>query len=209
MSITSTFFQAREDKNISKKNEIPQFNELKDIYYPLIKKNQLKTYMIMTTNISILNLELWSTRLTETVEKIYNIITNNIDKIKTINYITVLDDEFLILDDLNIDIKIEKDKKVQVDKNVIKGPYVGYMLTQKKLCFFRNDNKYINKSDIYIIGTLFDKEEQENILDIYFNILKNEDINKEKEINVVKLEIINIPFKDAMKDILFQEIKNK
>ena len=44
MSITSTFFQAREDKNISKKNEIPQFNELKDIYFPLIKKNQIKTY---------------------------------------------------------------------------------------------------------------------------------------------------------------------
>ena len=209
MSITSTFFQAREDKNISKKNEIPQFNELKDIYFPLIKKNQLKTYMIMTTNISILNLELWSTRLTETVEKIYNIMINNIDKIKTINYTTVLEDEFLILDDLTIDIKIEKDKKVQVDKNIIKGPYVGYMLTQKKICFFRNDNKYINKSDIYIIGTLFDKEEQENILDIYFDILKNKDINKEKEINVVKLEIINNPFKDAMKDILFQEIKNK
>ena len=123
MSITSTFFQAREDKNISKKNEIPQFNELKDIYFPLIKKNQLKTYMIMTTNISILNLELWSTRLTETVEKIYNIMINNIDKIKTINYTTVLEDEFLILDDLTIDIKIEKDKKVQVDKNIIKGPY--------------------------------------------------------------------------------------
>ncbi len=209
MSITSTFFQAREDKNISKKNEIPQFNELKDIYFPLIKKNQIKTYMIMTTNISVLNLELWSTRLTETIEKIYNIILNNMDKVKNINYTTVLDDEFLILEDLTIDIKIEKDKKVQVDKNVIKGPYIGYMLTQKKICFFRNDNKYVNKSDIYIIGTVFDKEEKENILDEYFDILKNKDDNKNNEINIVKLEIINNPFKEAMTDILFQEIKNK
>lgn len=208
MSITSTFFQAREDRNVQKKDGIPLFNELKDIYFPLIKKNQVKTYMILTTNISVLNIELWSTRLTETVEKIYNILSNNLDKIKKINYTTVLDDEFLILDDLDIDIKIEKDKKVQVDKNVIKGPYVGYMLTQKKICFFRNDNKYINKTDIYIIGTVFDKEEKENILDEYFDILKNKN-NKKNEINVVKLELINNPFLDAMKEILFQEIKKK
>lgn len=205
MSITSTFFQAREDKNINKKDGIPQFNELKDIYFPLIKRNQIKTYMILTTDISVLNIELWSTRLTETVENVYNIISKNLKKIKKINYIKVLDDEFLILEDLNIDIKIEKDKKVQVDKNIIKGPYVGYMLTQKKICFFTNSNKYINKSDIYIIGTVFDKEEKENILDEYFEKLKN----KKEEINVVKLELINNPFMDAMKDILFQEIKGK
>ena len=205
MSITSTFFQAREDKNINKKDGIPQFNELKDIYFPLIKRNQIKTYMILTTDISVLNIELWSTRLTETVENVYNIISKNLKKIKKINYIKVLDDEFLILEDLNIDIKIEKDKKVQVDKNIIKGPYVGYMLTQKKICFFTNSNKYINKSDIYIIGTVFDKEEKENILDDYFEKLKN----KKEEINVVKLELINNPFIDAMKDILFQEIKEK
>ena len=205
MSITSTFFQAREDKNINKKDGIPQFNELKDIYFPLIKRNQIKTYMILTTDISVLNIELWSTRLTETVENVYNIISKNLKKIKKINYIKVLDDEFLILEDLNIDIKIEKDKKVQVDKNIIKGPYVGYMLTQKKICFFTNSNKYINKSDIYIIGTVFDKEEKENILDDYFEKLKN----KKEEINVVKLELINNPFMDAMKDILFQEIKGK
>ena len=205
MSITSTFFQAREDKNINKKDGIPQFNELKDIYFPLIKRNQIKTYMILTTDISVLNIELWSTRLTETVENVYNIISKNLKKIKKINYIKVLDDEFLILEDLNIDIKIEKDKKVQVDQNIIKGPYVGYMLTQKKICFFTNSNKYINKSDIYIIGTVFDKEEKENILDDYFEKLKN----KKEEINVVKLELINNPFIDAMKDILFQEIKEK
>ena len=205
MSITSTFFQAREDKNINKKDGIPQFNELKDIYFPLIKRNQIKTYMILTTDISVLNIELWSTRLTETVENVYNIISKNLKKIKKINYIKVLDDEFLILEDLNIDIKIEKDKKVQVDKNIIKGPYVGYMLTQKKICFFTNSNKYVNKSDIYIIGTVFDKEEKENILDDYFEKLKN----KKEEINVVKLELINNPFIDAMKDILFQEIKEK
>jgi len=205
MSITSTFFQAREDKNINKKDGIPQFNELKDIYFPLIKRNQMKTYMILTTDISVLNIELWSTRLTETVENVYNIISKNLKKIKKINYIKVLDDEFLILEDLNIDIKIEKDKKVQVDKNIIKGPYVGYMLTQKKICFFTNSNKYINKSDIYIIGTVFDKEEKENILDDYFEKLKN----KKEEINVIKLELINNPFIDAMKDILFQEIKEK
>ena len=205
MSITSTFFQAREDKNINKKDGIPQFNELKDIYFPLIKRNQMKTYMILTTDISVLNIELWSTRLTETVENVYNIISKNLKKIKKINYIKVLDDEFLILEDLNIDIKIEKDKKVQVDKTIIKGPYVGYMLTQKKICFFTNSNKYINKSDIYIIGTVFDKEEKENILDDYFEKLKN----KKEEINVIKLELINNPFIDAMKDILFQEIKEK
>ena len=211
MSITSTFFQAREDKNIKKKDGIPEFNELKDIYFPLIKKNQNKTYAILTTDISVLNIELWSTRLTETVEKIYNIISNNLDKIKKIKYITILEDEFLILDDLTIDIKIEKDKKLQIDKNIIKGPYVGYMLTQKKICFFRNSNKYINKSDIYIIGTVFDKEEKENILDIYFDKLKGVDNkdNNENEINVVKLELMNNPFIDAMKDILFQEIKTK
>ena len=211
MSITSTFFQAREDKNIKKKDGIPEFNELKDIYFPLIKKNQNKAYAILTTDLTVLNIELWSTRLSETVEKIYNIISNNLDKIKKIKYITILEDEFLILDDLTIDIKIEKDKKIQIDKNIIKGPYVGYMLTQKKICFFRNSNKYINKSDIYIIGTVFDKEEKENILDIYFDKLKNIDNkdNKENEINVVKLELMNTPFIDAMKDILFQEIKTK
>ena len=80
------------------------------------------------------------------------------------------------------------------------------MLTHKKLCFFRNDNKYINKSDIYIIGTVFDKEEKENILDIYFDKLKD---NKDNEINIVKFELINNPYIDAMKDILFQEIKTK
>ena len=208
MSITSTFFQAREDKNIKKKDGIPLFNELKDIYFPLIKRNQVKTYMILTTNISVLNLELWSTRLTETVEKIYNIISNNLNCIKNISYMKLLDDEFLIIDDLNIDIKIEKDKKVQVDKNIIKGPYVGYMTNQKKICFFKNSNKYINKSDIYIIGTVFDKEENENILDIYFEQLKNNN-NLNNDINILKLEIINNPFIDAMKEILFQEIKEK
>ena len=208
MSITSTFFQAREDKNIKKKDGIPLFNELKDIYFPLIKRNQVKTYMILTTNISVLNLELWSTRLTETVEKIYNIISNNLNSIKNISYMKLLDDEFLIIEDLNIDIKIEKDKKVQVDKNIIKGPYVGYMTNQKKICFFTNSNKYINKSDIYIIGTVFDKEENENILDIYFEQLKNNN-NLNNDINILKLEIINNPFIDAMKEILFQEIKEK
>ena len=208
MSITSTFFQAREDKNIKKKDGIPLFNELKDIYFPLIKRNQVKTYMILTTNISVLNIELWSTRLTETVEKIYNIISNNLNSIKNISYMKLLDDEFLIIEDLNIDIKIEKDKKVQVDKNIIKGPYVGYMTNQKKICFFTNSNKYINKSDIYIIGTVFDKEENENILDIYFEKLKNNN-NLNNDINILKLEIINNPFIDAMKEILFQEIKEK
>ena len=208
MSITSTFFQAREDKNIKKKDGIPLFNELKDIYFPLIKRNQVKTYMILTTNISVLNIELWSTRLTETVEKIYNIVSNNLNSIKNISYMKLLDDEFLIIKDLNIDIKIEKDKKVQVDKNIIKGPYIGYMTNQKKICFFTNSNKYINKSDIYIIGTVFDKEENENILDIYFEQLKNNN-NLNNDINILKLEIINNPFIDAMKEILFQEIKEK
>jgi hypothetical protein len=136
MSITSTFFQAREDKNINKKDGIPLFSELKDIYFPLIKKNQLKTYMILTTNLSVLNLELWSTRMTETVEKIYNIISSNLSRVKTLKLTKVLDDEFLVIEDLKIDIKIEKDKKIKVDKNNIKGPYVGYMLTQKKNMFF-------------------------------------------------------------------------
>ena len=207
MSITSTFFQAREDKNINKKEGIPLFNELKDIYFSLIKKNQLKTYMILTTNISVLNIELWSTRLTETVEKIYNILSNNLDKLKKINYMKLLDDEFLVIDDISIDIKIEKDKKVQVDKNIIKGPYVGYMVNHKKICFFTNKNKYVNKTDIYVIGTVFDKEEKENILDEYFDILKSD--NQDNEINIIKLELINNPFLDAMKDILFQEIKQK
>jgi hypothetical protein len=205
MSITSTFFQAREDKNINKKDGIPLFSELKDIYFPLIKKNQLKTYMILTTNLSVLNLELWSTRMTETVEKIYNIISSNLSRVKTLKLTKVLDDEFLVIEDLKIDIKIEKDKKIKVDKNNIKGPYVGYMLTQKKICFFTNNNQYINKSDIYIIGTVFDKEEKENILDEYFEKIKN----TKNEININKLELINNPFTDAMKDILFQEIKEK
>ena len=181
MSITSTFFQAKEDININKKDGIPLFDELHDIYYSLIKKNQLKTYMILKTNLGELNIELWSTRLTETVEKIYNIIYPNQNKINKINYMQILDDEFLILDELKIDIKIEKDK-----------------------------NTYINKSDIYIIGTIFNKEEkeenEENILDIYFNKIKNE---KNNEIIVEKIDIINNPFVDMMKEILFQEIKEK
>ena len=210
MSITSTFFQAKEDININKKDGIPLFDELHDIYYSLIKKNQLKTYIILKTNLGELNIELWSTRLTETVEKIYNIIYPNQNKINKINYMQILDDEFLILDELKIDIKIEKDKKIPVDKNIISGPYVGYMTTQKKICFFSNKNTYINKSDIYIIGTIFNKEEkeenEENILDIYFNKIKNE---KNNEIIVEKIDIINNPFVDMMKEILFQEIKEK
>ena len=208
MSITSTFFQAKEEKNIAKKNGIPLFNELHDIYYPLIKRQQLKTYLILKTNLSELNIELWSTRLTETVEKIYNILLTQSNKINKINYVQILEDEFLILDGLNIDIKIEKDKKVQIDKNIIKGPYVGYMTTYKKICFFTNKNYYINKSDIYIIGTVFTKEEKndENILDIYFNKIKQE---KDNEILVEKIDMINNPYLDTMKDILFQEIKEK
>ena len=97
-----------------------------------------------------------------------------------------------------------------MDKNIISGPYVGYMTTQKKICFFSNKNTYINKSDIYIIGTIFNKEEkeenEENILDIYFNKIKNE---KNNEIIVEKIDIINNPFVDMMKEILFQEIKEK
>ena len=208
MSITSTFFQAKEEKNIAKKNGIPLFNELHEIYYPLIKRQQLKTYLILKTNLSELNIELWSTRLTETVEKIYNILMTQSNKINKINYMQILEDEFLILDGLNIDIKIEKDKKVQIDKNIIKGPYVGYMTTYKKICFFTNKNYYINKSDIYIIGTVFTKEEKndENILDIYFNKIKQE---KGNEILVEKIDMINNPYLDTMKDILFQEIKEK
>ena len=208
MSITSTFFQAKEEKNIAKKNGIPLFNELHEIYYPLIKRQQLKTYLILKTNLSELNIELWSTRLTETVEKIYNILMTQSNKINKINYMQILEDEFLILDGLNIDIKIEKDKKVQIDKNIIKGPYVGYMTTYKKICFFTNKNYYINKSDIYIIGTVFTKEEKndENILDIYFNKIKQE---KDNEILVEKIDMINNPYLDTMKDILFQEIKEK
>ena len=208
MSITSTFFQAKEEKNIAKKNDITLFSELHEIYYPLIKRQQLKTYLILKTNLSELNIELWSTRLTETVEKIYNILLTQSYKINKINYMQILEDEFLILDGLNIDIKIEKDKKVQIDKNIIKGPYVGYMTTYKKICFFTNKNYYINKSDIYIIGTVFTKEEKndENILDIYFNKIKQE---KDNEILVEKIDMINNPYLDTMKDILFQEIKEK
>ena len=208
MSITSTFFQAKEEKNIAKKNGIPLFNELHEIYYPLIKRQQLKTYLILETNLSELNIELWSTRLTETVEKIYNILITQSNKINKINYMHILDDEFLILDGLNIDIKIEKDKKVQIDKNIIKGPYVGYMTTYKKICFFTNKNNYINKSDIYIIGTVFNKADNNNekILDIYFNKIKQE---KDNEIFVEKINLINNPYLDTMKDILFQEIKEK
>ena len=219
MSITSTFFQAKEEKNVLKKNGIPLFNELHEIYYPIIKRQQLKTYMIINTNLGKLNIELWSTRLTETVEKIYNIISDNLNKINKINYMTILDDEFLVLNDINIDIKIEKDKKVQVDKNIIKGPYVGYMLTYKKICFFTNKNNYINKSDIYIIGTIFNKDDSnedenninnddENILDFYFEKIKNEK-NGVGEVIIEKIEMINNPYIDTMKDILFQEIKEK
>ena len=219
MSITSTFFQAKEEKNVLKKNGIPLFNELHEIYYPIIKRQQLKTYMIINTNLGKLNIELWSTRLTEAVEKIYNIISDNLNKINKINYMTILDDEFLVLNDINIDIKIEKDKKVQVDKNIIKGPYVGYMLTYKKICFFTNKNNYINKSDIYIIGTIFNKDDSnedenninnddENILDDYFEKIKNEK-NGVGEVIIEKIEMINNPYIDTMKDILFQEIKEK
>ena len=219
MSITSTFFQAMEEKNVLKKNGIMLFNELHEIYYPIIKRQQLKTYMIINTNLGKLNIELWSTRLTETVEKIYNIISDNLNKINKINYMTILDDEFLVLNDINIDIKIEKDKKVQVDKNIIKGPYVGYMLTYKKICFFTNKNNYINKSDIYIIGTIFNKDDSnedenninnddENILDFYFEKIKNEK-NGVGEVIIEKIEMINNPYIDTMKDILFQEIKEK
>ena len=219
MSITSTFFQAKEEKNVLKKNGIPLFNELHEIYYPIIKRQQLKTYMIINTNLGKLNIELWSTRLTETVEKIYNIISDNLNKINKINYMTILDDEFLVLNDINIDIKIEKDKKVQVDKNIIKGPYVGYMLTYKKICFFTNKNNYINKSDIYIIGTIFNKDDSnedenninnddENILDFYFEKIKNEKYGV-GEVIIKKIEMINNPYIDTMKDILFQEIKEK
>ena len=219
MSITSTFFQAKEEKNVLKKNGIPLFNELHEIYYPIIKRQQLKTYMIINTNLGKLNIELWSTRLTETVEKIYNIISDNLNKINKINYMTILDDEFLVLNDINIDIKIERDKKVQVDKNIIKGPYVGYMLTYKKICFFTNKNNYINKSDIYIIGTIFNKDDSnevenninnddENILDDYFEKIKNEK-NGVGEVIIEKIEMINNPYIDTMKDILFQEIKEK
>ena len=219
MSITSTFFQAKEEKNVLKKNGIPLFNELHEIYYPIIKRQQLKTYMIINTNLGKLNIELWSTRLTETVEKIYNIISDNLNKINKINYMTILDDEFLVLNDINIDIKIERDKKVQVDKNIIKGPYVGYMLTYKKICFFTNKNNYINKSDIYIIGTIFNKDDSnedenninnddENILDFYFEKIKNEK-NGVREVIIEKIEMINNPYIDTMKDILFQEIKEK
>ena len=219
MSITSTFFQAKEEKNVLKKNGIPLFNELHEIYYPIIKRQQLKTYMRINTNLGKLNIELWSTRLTETVEKIYNIISDNLNKINKINYMTILDDEFLVLNDINIDIKIEKDKKVQVDKNIIKGPYVGYMLTYKKICFFTNKNNYINKSDIYIIGTIFNKDDSnedenninnddENILDDYFEKIKNEK-NGVGEVIIEKIEMINNPYIDTMKDILFQEIKEK
>ena len=175
--------------------------------------------MIINTNLGKLNIELWSTRLTETVEKIYNIISDNLNKINKINYMTILDDEFLVLNDINIDIKIEKDKKVQVDKNIIKGPYVGYMLTYKKICFFTNKNNYINKSDIYIIGTIFNKDDSnedenninnddENILDFYFEKIKNEK-NGVGEVIIEKIEMINNPYIDTMKDILFQEIKEK
>ena len=209
MSITSIFFQAKEEKNIAKKNGIPLFDELHEIYYPLIKRQQLKTYLIIKTTLSELNIELWSTRLTETVEKIYNILITNSNKINKINYMRILEDEFLILDGLNIDIKIERDKKVQIDKNIIKGPYVGYMTTYKKICFFTNKNNYINKSDIYIIGTIFNKEENndENLLDIYFNKIKKEKNNN--EIIVETINIINNPYLDTMKNILFQEIKEK
>ena len=211
MSITSTFFQAKEEKNVAKKNGIPLFNELHDIYYPLIKREQLKTYMVINTNLGELNVELWSTRLTETVENIYNILTTHTNKIKKLNYMQILEDEFLVLNDLIIDIKIEKDKKVQIDKTIIKGPYVGYMTTYKKLCFFTNKNFYINKSDIYIIGTIFNKDIKEdnydeNILDIFFNKIKGE---KENEILIENINMINNPYLDTMKDILFQEIKEK
>ena len=50
---------------------------------------------------------------------------------------------------------------------------------------------------------MFDKEEKENILDEYFDALKG---NADSEINIIKLELINNPFLDSMKDILFQEL---
>ena len=221
MSITSTFFSAKGEKNILKKNGIPLFTELKEIYYPIIKRQQLKTYMILKTNLGKLNIELWSTRLTETVEKIYEILSENLNKVNKINYMTILDDEFLVLNDINFDVKIEKDKKVSIDKNIIKGPYVGYMVTYKKVCFFTNKNNYINKSDIYIIGTIFNKDEsnvkdnnniiinennEENILNIYFDEIKKE---KKGDIIIEKVEMINNPYIDTMKDILFKEIKEK
>ena len=43
-------------------------------------------------------------------------------------------------------------------------------------------------------------------MDIYFNKIKNE---KNNEIIVEKIDIINNPFVDMMKEILFQEIKEK
>ena len=80
--------------------------------------------------------------------------------------------------------------------------------------FFSNKNNYINKSDIYIIGTIFNKDDinddndnEENILDIYFNKIKNE--KNDSCIIIEKIEMINNPYIDTMKDILFQEIKEK
>ena len=62
--------------------------------------------------------------------------------------------------------------------------------TYKKICFFTNKNNYINKSDIYIIGTIFNKEEYDDIyrvLNINTLYKLNSEIRNDKSRDIVLL----------------------
>lgn len=228
LSATSTLFKSKDLSNLNT-DYVPSYKELSDIYYIIIKSRQLKVTMVVQTNIGDIIIDLWSHKLTEIVEQLYEEISLN-DDVEGFDYLNLLDDEYLIFNK-EFDFSIEKDKKVRIEKGIVEGPYIGYMKNQKKICFYTDQNKFINKDDIYIIGIVIN-EEEDHVLENVFKyakhralLKKNKNFEREKdddenegeikgiekggEVVVERIMLFNNPYIDTMKEVIFREIKEK
>ncbi len=197
-------------KKYLKSNEnSPNFDELRNIYYNIIKKSKMKGYVKFYTNFGNLNIEIFSDLVPFASENFIELCEENIYLNKKFN-------------------RLLHNCSISIENFDIKENYFGklfnnennnfYSHNEKGLLCMINNEKNVNNYK-FLITLSNEKKDEKNkntifgkilddlkILDI-FNSIKTENTKPIYEIKINKIEIYKNPFREVIKDLIYNEIK--
>lgn len=189
-------------------NYNPNFDELRNIYYNIIKKNKMKGYIKFYTNFGNLNIEIFS----------------DLVPIASENFIELCEEKIYLNKKFN---RLLHNYSISIENFDIKENYFGKSFNNENnnfyshnekglLCMINNEN---NVNNYKFLITLSNEKKEKNkntifgkilddlkILDI-FNSIKTENTKPIYEIKINKIEIYKNPFREVIKDLIYNEIK--
>ena len=189
-------------------NYNPNFDELRNIYYNIIKKNKMKGYVKFYTNFGNLNIEIFCDLVPFASE----------------NFIELCEEKIYLNKKFNC---LLHDNLISIENFEIKENYFGklfnyennnfYSQNEKGLLCMINNEKNNNKFFISLSETKKDEFKNKNTifgkilddlktLDI-INSIKTENTKPIYEIKINKIEIYKNPFREVIKDLIYNEIK--